>query len=822
MLTMYNDLRLAARTLLKRPGLSVTAVVALALGIGLTTSMFSIVYGLMFRGLPYDEPEAIVAISRTRPAQNLQSIPVTIHDFEDWRDQQTSFERLAAFVSITVNASDGKGQPVHYFGTRTNADLFDLLRVQPSMGRVFRPEEDRPSTPPVMLLSHRAWLDGFDGDPEVVGRIVRANSELTTIIGVMPKDFDFPGIGDIWMPLRIDPLEFPRGSGPDLGNTSLQAIGRLKTGVSIEQAQSEMTAIAGRLATAYPQSNVGIGVLVEPFLDTFLGSDLPLLLYTMLGAVFSVLLIACGNVANLLLVRTVQRTKEVAIRTSLGSGRMRTVFQVLAEAFVLAVVGAALGLGVAKVGIEFFNRALGAAFSAQAEAAQAPVWLEAALDPAVVAFVIGLAFVATLFAGVVPALRASRTNVSELLNDESRGSSGVRLGRISHGLVVAEIALSCALLVAAGLMIRTVTNMSQFDYGYETDHVFTARLGLLEGDYPTAQDKQRFYDELLRRLDSQPGIRSASLTSNLPATGGNMQQLSVGGAAYATELDHPRVRQVVVSPTYFDTLEAAPIRGRVFDSTDTPDTAQVVIVNEQFVELYFQDGDPVGRQIRLGRAEEPWRTVVGVVPDLNMGGIGGGGGSPQHEGVYVPLAQDVPSYVNIFMRSRQDPMTLTSAVQASIHALDPMLPLYWVRSLSEQYALNRMFFEIFGTLFTAFGVAALLLATIGLYGVMSFSASSRTREIGVRMALGAHSQNILMLILRRGALHLTIGLVVGLGLAGALSQGLQALLFDINPWEDMLIFVTVVVTLSLAGIAACFVPARRAAHVSPVEALRYE
>ena len=267
-----------------------------------------------------------------------------------------------------------------------------------------------------------------------------------------------------------------------------------------------------------------------------------------------------------------------------------------------------------------------------------------------------------------------------------------------------------------------------------------------------------------------------------------------------------------------------PVRGRIFERTDTPDTAQVAIVNEQFIELYLDDddGDPIGQQIRLGDDEEPWRTVVGVVPDMHMGGIGGGGGVPQHEGVYVPLAQDVPAYVSIFMRTEQDPMTLTSSVQASIHALDPMLPLYWVRSLNENYALNRLFYEIFGTLFTAFGLAALLLATIGLYGVMSFSASNRTREIGVRMALGAHSQNVLMLILKRGALQLAIGLVLGLGLAALLSQWLQAMLFDVNPLENTLTFVTVVATLSLAGIAACLIPAQRAAQVSPVDALRYE
>ena len=814
MLTTLDDIRFGARMLLKRPGLSVTAVVALALGIGLTTSMFSIVYGLTLRGLPFEDPDALVAISRTRPAQNMQFMPVTIHDFEDWRDQQTSFEYLAAWLATSVNISCSDGEPIWYTGTHANAHLFDMLRVPPILGRTFRPDEDHPSAPPVVLLSYRAWQDGFQGDPEVVGRVVTANAELTTIVGVMPENFDFPGTVDIWMPLRMDPLEFPRGSGPDTGTVSLQAIGRLKDGVSVDQAQTEMTAIAARLAAAYPASNAGIGVIVRPVMDTFLGSQLPTMLFTMLGAVFGVLLIACGNVANLLLVRTIQRAKEVAIRTAIGASRMRTVVQVLAEAFVLSVVGAVLGLGIAKIGIDYFNGAL-AVFPM-------PLWLEIALDPVAVAFVVGLTCVATLFAGIVPAIRASRTDVNEILNDESRGSSGVRLGRISHGLVVAEIAVSCALLVVSGLMIRTVTNVSQFDYGFDTDRLFTARLRLLDGDYPTAQDKRRFGDDLLRRLEDHPGVRSASLTSHLPASGGLRQQLSVGGVAYPTELDHPQVHRVVVSPGYFDTLEVGAVRGRVFARTDTPETATVAIVSEQFVTLYLDTGDPIGQQIKLGDDDEAWRTVVGVVPDLHIGGIGAGGGVPQHDAVYLPLTQESLSYVYVFLRTAQNPMTLTSAVQASIRAIDPRLPIYWVRSMNEQFAMNAVFFEIFGTLFTAFGVAALLLATIGLYGVMSFSVSNRTREIGVRMALGAHRKSVLALILRRGALHLAIGLLVGLGLAGLLSQGLQAIFFDVNPWENTVVVATVVVALSLAGLTACCVPAQRAAQVSPVEALRCE
>ena len=461
---IFTDLRLGARMLLTRPSLSLTAIVALALGIGLTTAMFSIVYGLLVRGLPYDDPDRLIAVSRTRPAQNLEFMPVTIHDFEDWRAQQDSFEALAAYVVITVNVSGTEGQPIRYSGGRVSASLFDLLGVQPLLGRTFRPEEDHASAAPVMLLSHRAWRDRFDGNPEIVGQTVRANSALTTIIGVMPERFDFPGQIDAWLPLRIDALAFPRGSGPELGNTSLQAVGRLREGVSIDQAQTEMTAIAERLATAYPATNVGIGVRLRRFMDTFVGDELPLFLYTMLAAVFGVLLIACANVANLLLVRTVQRTKEVAIRTALGSSRMRTLVQVLGEAFALSVVGAVVGLGIATLIVDYFNAALATA--------QTPLWLTIAVDPAAGIFAVGLTLVAALFAGLVPALRASRTDVNEILSDESRGSSGVRLGRISKGLVVAEIAVSCGLLVAAGLMIRTVVNVTTFDYGFSTENVF--------------------------------------------------------------------------------------------------------------------------------------------------------------------------------------------------------------------------------------------------------------------------------------------------------------------------------------------------------------
>ncbi len=811
-MSLLNDIRFGAKMLIKRPGLSSIAILALALGIGLTTTMFSIVYTGVLKGLPFEDSEELVQLFRTRPAQDARFMGVTIHDFGDWREQQTSFDDIAAFFAETVNVSGSEGRPIRYLGAYSSAHLFDILGVQPILGRNFTAEEDHPSTPPVMILSYRAWQDRFQGDPEIIGQVLRANAEMTTVVGVMPEKFGFPQQMDAWLPLRIDPLEFTRGSGPALEGTQLRALARLKDGVSLEQAQAEMTAIAGRLATEYPESNEGIGVEVMPQVDLLVGPEGRALLFTMLGAVFGVLLIACANVANLLLARTVLRSKEVAIRTALGSSRWRTISQLLAETLVLALAGTVVGLWIARAGIDWFN----AVIATQ----ELPLWFVATMDPPIVLFVLSLTIVSTLLAGTVPAFRASSTDLNEVLNDEARGSSGLRLGRISKALVVGEIALSCGLLVGAGLMIKTVVNVAQFDRGFPTENVFTSRIGLFEADYPTPTAQWQFYEDLLRRLDVQPGIQAAALTSDLPTRGGQMWRLTVDGKAYPTEDDHPRARRVVITADYFDLFDVPLVRGRTFSSTDTVDNLPVAIVNERFVELFSPDGDPIGTRVKLGEDDEPWRTIVGIVPDMYLGGAIGAN-DPRHEGVYIPLQQNVINFMSLIARTDQAPMSYTAAIQSEVNAIDAALPLYWVRSLTDQYSLDTWFFRMFGTLFMAFGFAALALATIGLYGVMSFSASNRTREIGVRMALGAGARNVLMLILRQGAIQLAMGLTLGLGLALLLARSLTLVLFNVEPW-DPTIFVTVMIALSLSGLTASFIPAKRATRVDPMEALRYE
>lgn len=812
MSSLFNHIRYGARMLVRRPGLSLTAIIALALGIGLTTTMFSIVYVAVLRGLPYEDSDKLVALFRNRPAQGVQFMGVSVHDFDDWRAQQTSFEAVAAYFAETVNVGGTEGRPIRYLGAYVSAELFDILKVRPVLGRSFRPEENAPSASPVMLLSYRAWQDRFQGDPHIVGRTVRANAEMTTIVGVMPEKFGFPGQMDAWLPMRLDPLAFKRGGGPALEGTQLQAAARLKSGVTLEKAQAEMSAIAGRLATEYPESNAGTGVTVMRQADAFIGPQAAAMLYTMLGAVFGVLLIACANVANLLLARTVVRSKEVAIRTALGASRVRTVAQLLAETLVLAAAGAAVGLVIARFGISWFNASLATQ--------ELPLWFVATMDPVVIAFVLGLTLLSTLLAGTIPALRASRSNVTEILNDEARGSSGMRLGRISKSLVVGQLAVSCGLLVGAGLMIRTVINVARFDYGFNTTDIFTARLGLFEKDYPTKQAQWRFYEELMRRLDGRPGIRAVALTSDLPARGGQMPPVTIDGVAYPTDQDHPLARRIVITPQYFDIVGVRPVRGRVFSRTDGPDAQQVAIVNERFAALLLPNRDPIGARIKIGAADEPWRTIVGVVPDLYLGGAIGAL-NPRHEGVYIPLSQNVINFMSLVVRTEQAPLTYTATIQDEVNQIDPALPLYWVRSLTDQYALDTWFYRAFGALFVAFGLAALALATIGLYGVMSFAAGNRTREIGVRMALGAKANDVMRMILGQGAWEVAAGLALGLGLAALLSRSLGILLFGVQPW-DPTIFGTVVLTLALAGALACFIPARRATRIDPVVALRYD
>ena len=549
-------------------------------------------------------------------------------------------------------------------------------------------------------------------------------------------------------------------------------------------------------------------------MDTFIGPQAAAMLYTMLGAVFGVLLIACANVANLLLARSVARSKEVAIRTALGASRARTVAQLLAETLVLALAGAAAGLVVAKVGIDFFNAGLAAQ--------DTPLWLVATHGPG--GHRVRRRPHRPVHADGRHHPGAARHQDRCRRRHERRSPRlvGRRMGKITRGLVVAQLAVSCGLLVAAGLMIRTVDQRVALRLRVRHQrHLHRARWACSRRTTRRRRPQAQFYDAVVQGLDGRPGIRAVAFTSDLPARGGQMQPLTVDGVAYPTEQDHPLARRIVITPRYFDIVDVKPVRGPHVRAHRWPRCAAGGDRQRALRRAVLQGPRSArARGIKLGQDEVPWRTIVGVVPDLYLGGAIGAL-NPRHEGVYIPLAQNVINFMSLVVRTNQAAMSYTATIQDEVHRIDRALPLYWVRSLADQYRLDTWFYRAFGTLFVAFGLAALAMATIGLYGVMSFSTGNRTREIGVRMALGAERRNVLLMILRQGAWQIAAGLALGLGLAALLSRGLGLLLFGVRPW-DPAVFAAVVLALAAAGTLASFIPARRATRIEPVDALRLD
>ncbi|HEX6132475.1 MAG TPA: ABC transporter permease [Longimicrobiales bacterium] len=805
--TLAKDVRFGARMLIRNTGSSTISVIALALGIGLTTMAFSIVWGGILRGLPFEDSEQLVTIVRTNLAEGQERMGVSIHDYEDWRAQQTSFTDLAAFYTGTLNVS-GTDAPERYDGGFMTVNVFDLLGVQPMLGRGFNAEDGRSGADPVMLLSHDTWRTHFGADPNVVGRAVRANARPTTIIGVMPEGFSFPNTEQVWVPLPLDASALPRNEGTWLG-----VFGRLRDGVTLDRASAEMASIAKRLEASYPETNEGIGTDLRPYIQGFLGDEPVTMLFTMLGAVFMVLLIACANVANLLIARAAARSREVGIRTAMGASGIRIVRQFLTESVLLSLMGAALGLVIASIGIRLFNQAIAPT--------DPPFWIDVRLDGGVMTFVVAITALSGLLSGAIPAWQASRANVADVLKDESRGGSSFRLGRISRALVVTEIALSAGLLVGAGLMIKSVTKVRTVDFPFATGDVFTARIGLPEAQYADAESQQRFFEALLPRLREIPGTAGVGLIQALPALGAPESRFAVEGATYPADRDYPTTNAVLAAPGAFEALGVAAVQGRTFTEQDRPGSLPVAIVNEEFVRRFFPGQDALGKRIRFGTrdSEEEWRTIIGIVPDMYAGGLDG---SEAQQAVYTPVAQGSARFMSVVARVRGgDPLVLTQGVRDAVLGVDADLPIYFVQTLDKAINDNNWFYMVFGSIFMVFGAAALFLAAVGLYGVMSTSVRQRTREMGVRMALGAQRADVRRLVMRQGLTQLAVGLGLGLGLALLVSNLLQMLLFEVDP-RDPTIFLSIGAVLTATAVSACLVPALRATRVDPMHALRYD
>ena len=805
---LLTDLRSGIRMLVKYPTLSIVAVLTLGLGIGLSTTVFCVVNGGLFKGLPFPEADRIVAVVGTNPSQAQPRLPISVPDLAVWRERQTSFEKFGAYGFSPMNLSTEEGRPERFSGGLLTVAAFDALGVQPLHGRGFQDGDDRIGAEPVVLLGYDLWRDRYRSDPGIVGRTIRANGTERTVIGIMPEKFAFPIRESLWTALAIDPVA-ARVPGP-----AYQVIARLKPGVGIEQARVQAATIAAQLEREFPETNRGAGADVMPYAKTILGPEIYSLLYTMLGAGIGVLLIACVNVSNLLVARASLRRREVAVRMALGAGRNRIVRQHLTEVLVLATAGGAIGVLLSIFGMRWFTQAL--------SINPPPFWIRFDLDYRVMLFVIGLIVLASVFAGSLPALHAARVSAGAALKDDSRSSTSARLGGFSGILVVAELAVSCGLLIAAGLMIKSVVQLKNVQMPFAIENILTARVDLPRTTYADSAASIRFFEQLLPRLKDVPGVEAATLSDGLPAAGNGVISVQIEGKAYPQNADYPLAREGIVTAGYFETFETRVVSGREFTSADAATSQPVAIVNESFARAHFPNLNPVGHQMKRIRpnTKEPWLTIVGVVPDLIMEGLGNNNASPV--GYYIPISQsDVANGVRIAVRTRGEPAGITSLVRAAVAALDPELAIYEISTLRRVIDRQTWFYTVFGTFFMAFGVCALFLAAAGLYGVMSFAVTQRTREMGVRSALGAQGVQLVLLIMRKSVSQLAIGLVLGLGLALIASQALQPVLYHVDP-RDAAVFAAVVVTLALASLIASFLPARRVTKIDPMLALTSE
>jgi predicted permease len=823
-----QDLRYGVRMIAKRSGTSAIAVVALALGIGLTTTMFSIVQGVILRGLPFDDADRIMYVSRATTQEPGRRDPLSLHDLMDVRARQTTLEALAAYSGAPAIVAGDTAMPERLRGVRVTPNLMRVLRVSPVAGRDLTDADAAPGAPAVVLISHRQWQSRFQGQPEAIGAVIRLNNLPATVVGVMPEKFGFPEAEDVWMPLSIE-LPSRRGEG-----SRVNVVGRLREGVSVEQAHAELSGLARQLAAAHPE-NRDVTARVEPFLDEAIPQRIRTTFFTMLGAVFGVMLIACVNVTNLQLARAAERTREFAVRAALGSGRWRIVRQSLAEGLILSIAGAAIGLAIARAGTTFFMGAIADT--------QPPFWIDVRVDGTVLLFVTVIIAAATLVSSLTPGLRVGGLDVNAILKDDSRGTTSVRLGRFGRWLVIGEVAISCALLVVSGLMVRSIVASTRTDYPYATRDVFFGQTRFDERPYPDMADVGRAADRLAAELARVPGVRHAALATSLPGRSATPSFI-VDGEAAAPPDQRPRAGRVVVTPGYFEALGAQLRAGRMFTAAVMAGAAPVAVVDEAFAARHLNSGPALGRRIQFGPpaparrnpeapsgsmsssapvpitpAESPWLTVVGVVsalvPDT---------GDPDQvlEAVYVPLAQFPERGLHLLARTAGDPLAIGPTVRELVAREFQDTPVVNVNSIAGELWRDGWAVRLFGGLFLVFGAAALVLAAAGLYGVMAFTVRRRTQEIGVRMALGATRRGVLRLVLRDGLWRVALGIALGL-VPGAFLGGLMsALTGDDVSTADPLVHSLTVATLVGVGLLASLVPALRAASVDPLVALRRE
>ncbi len=811
---LWQDVRYGLRMLLKTPGVSIVATIALALGIGANTAIFSVVNAVLLRPLPFPNSERLMNLWETDSQRGLERGSASYPNFADWREQNHVFERMASF-HVGDFIMTGRGDPARLQGGVVNADLFSLLGVAPILGREFLPQEDKPGNAGrVIMLSQALFEKRFNSDSSVVNQSVTLDGKSYTVVGVMPRVFEFP--------VQNDPVDFwttvagdAEGKEPITGQRGahyMHVIGRLKPDVTQERAQAEMNTIAARLEKQYPDTNTRKGISVEPTLLAIVGDIRPALLI-LLGAVGCVLLIACANVANLLLARAMTRHKEMAIRSALGASRTRVLRQLLTESVLLSLAGGALGLLLAVWWADVLV-ALGKE--------DIPRAMQVGLDWRVLGFTMIVSVATGLVFGIVPALHSSKSQLTESLKEGGRGSGeGARRNRIRGVLVVAELAIAVVLLVSAGLLIQSLWRLRQVSPGFNSQNVLTFSVSLPDVKYPTEKQSQ-FYQDLIQRVESIPGVQSASAVLPLPLSGDRFSLSFETEGRPVAKADQPSADFFIAAPGYFRAMGVPLLKGRDFSDRDQHKSTQVIIVTETFAQQFFPNEDPIGKRVKPGIStydgeKAAMREIVGVVGDIRNRSLN----AAPKPAYYAPQTQTPFSQMTLVVRTANAPHGLIPAVTRVVGSLDQDLPVFSIKTLDEYLAASIAAPRFNTTLLGVFAAVALVLTIVGLYGVMSYSVAQRTNEIGIRMALGAQTSDVLSLIVAQGFKLVLAGLAIGLSGAFALTRLISSLLFGVGT-RDPLTFAAVAGVLALVAVIACYVPARRATKVDPLIALRYE
>jgi putative ABC transport system permease protein len=800
---LFKDVRYALRSLLRRPGFTAIAVITLALGIGANTAIFSVVHGVLLQPLPYPESDRLVSLRQSNAATNPAQPDAQIApgNFLEWQRQNTSFSSLAAYRTVSYNAT-GDGNPERLLAARVSVGLFKLLGVQPLVGRDFLAEEDQPGREKVVIISHGLWLRRFGGWSDVRGKSLKLDGEDYVIVGIMPADFRLPDQREreLWTPIAFKDNERTLFQA-----RYIDALGRLKPDVSLAQAQSEMTAIAARLAQEQPQANTGWTIRVKPLLDFVVG-DVKTVLWIIFGAVALILLIACANVANLLLARATTRQKEMAVRAALGAGRARIVRQLATESLLLALLGALAAWPLASWGV----KALVAAAPADL-----PRVATVSIDTRALLFTLAVALFTAFLFGLAPALQVLKFDSNPALKDQR--SRSVRQQRIGNLLIASEVALALMLLIGGGLLLRTVWRLNQIDPGFDERNALAVTLQLPEKKYAAPQQLARFSEQLVQQVATLPGVEAAGIARILPIVHDLPTGFYFEGRPREEDKDLPQTNYSAVSPDYFKAMSIPLIAGRAFTEHDSQDAPPVAIISQTLAQRFFPNGDAIGKRINVNTGPENYREIVGIVGDVKQNGLM----KETRPHTYEPFAQAPNQFMTLIVRSTTDPSPLVPAIRNKVLALDSELPLQRVTTLDRVISNSFRQQRFTSIVLSVFSGVALLLAAAGLYGVISYSVAQRTHELGIRVALGAQAKDVMQLVLRQGMTFVIAGEVAGIAGAFALTRLLSGLLFGVTP-TDATTFIVVTIGLTLVALLACYIPARRATKVDPLVALRYE